>query len=60
MAEIIGCFQLTFLPGLLMKGGWRTGRKRAGRPRYHGRKIGEQMMVEAVRMSRARAAGSCN
>lgn len=53
--EIIGCFQLTFLPGLLMKGGWRAQVEsvRVDR-RYRGRKIGEQMMVEAVRMSRAK------
>ena len=53
--EIVGCFQLTFLPGLLMKGGWRAQVEsvRVDR-RYRGRKIGEQLMAEAVRMSRAK------
>lgn len=52
--EVVGCFQLTFLPGLLLKGGWRAQIEgvRVDR-RFRGRKIGEQMLAEAVRMSRA-------
>jgi ribosomal protein S18 acetylase RimI-like enzyme len=53
--EIVGCFQLTFLPGLLLKGGWRAQVEsvRVDR-RYRGRKIGEQMMAEAIKISRAK------
>src|SRR5262245_44859524 len=52
--DIVGCFQLTFLPGLLLKGGWRAqieGVRVDGR--FRRQKIGEQMVAEAVKMSRA-------
>jgi len=52
--EVVGCFQLTFLPGLLLKGGWHAQIEgvRVDR-RFRGRKIGEQMLAQAVQMSRA-------
>ena len=53
--EIVGCMQLTFLPGLLLKGGWlaQVEGVRVDR-RMRGRKIGERMIAEAVAISRAR------
>jgi ribosomal protein S18 acetylase RimI-like enzyme len=52
---VIGCFQLTFLPGLLLKGGWRAQLEGVRVEASHrGRRIGEQMVAEVVKMARAR------
>jgi ribosomal protein S18 acetylase RimI-like enzyme len=52
---IVGCMQLTFLPGMLLKGGWlaQVEGVRVDRA-LRGQKIGEQMITAAVGMSRAR------
>jgi ribosomal protein S18 acetylase RimI-like enzyme len=52
---IVGCMQLTFLPGMLLKGGWlaQVEGVRVDRA-MRGRKIGEQMIAAAVEMSRAK------
>jgi len=52
---IVGCMQLTFLPGMLLKGGWlaQVEGVRVDR-RMRGRKIGEQMIAAAVALSRTR------
>ena len=50
---IVGCLQLTFLPGLLMRGGWRAqieGVRVDSRHRRH--RIGEQMIMAAVELAR--------
>jgi GNAT superfamily N-acetyltransferase len=51
---IVGCLQLTFLPGLLLRGGLRAQVEGVRVDRRHrGRKIGERMIAEAVAMARA-------
>ncbi|MDR3467535.1 MAG: GNAT family N-acetyltransferase [Xanthobacteraceae bacterium] len=50
---VVGCLQLTFLPGLLLKGGWRAqieGVRVDSRMRRH--RIGEQMIMAAVALAR--------
>ncbi len=52
---VVGCLQLTFLPGLLLKGGWRAqieGVRVDSRYRRHG--IGEHMIMAAVALARDR------
>jgi len=49
---VAGCLQLTFLPGLLMHGGWRAqieGVRVDSRHRRH--RIGEQMIMAAVELA---------
>jgi ribosomal protein S18 acetylase RimI-like enzyme len=50
---VVGCLQLTFLPGLLLQGGWRAqieGVRVDSRHRRH--RIGEQMIMAAVALAR--------
>lgn len=54
-SAIVGCLQLTFLPGLLLQGGWRAqieGVRVDSRYRRHG--IGEGMILAAVALARER------
>ena len=52
---IVGCMQLTFLPGILLKGGWRAQVEGVRVDRnYRSRGIGEQMMAAAAAMGRAK------
>ena len=53
--QVVGCFQLTFLPGLTYQGGWRAQIESvfvAGEKRGQG--IGEQMMAHAIDLAKAR------
>ena len=56
--RVVGCLQLTFLPGLSQKGAWRAqveGVRVDSTLRGSG--IGNKMMIEAMRMSRERGCG---
>lgn len=52
---VAGCLQLTFIPGLSHRGGWRAQIEgvRVGRA-LRGRRIGEKMMEDVIAMARAR------
>jgi ribosomal protein S18 acetylase RimI-like enzyme len=52
---VVGCMQMTFVPGMLLKGGLlaQVEGVRVDRT-MRGRKIGEQMMAGAVAMAHAR------
>ncbi len=53
--DIIGCMQLTFLPGLLLKGGWRAQIEGVRvDSRHRGGKIGERLVGAAIAMARAK------
>ncbi|MGO9358789.1 MAG: GNAT family N-acetyltransferase [Xanthobacteraceae bacterium] len=50
---IVGCLQLTCLPGLLLKGGWRAQIEGVRvDSRLRGRRIGERMIMAAVELAR--------
>jgi ribosomal protein S18 acetylase RimI-like enzyme len=50
---VVGCLQLTCLPGLLLKGGWRAQIEGVRvDSRLRGRRIGERMILAAVELAR--------
>lgn len=53
--SVAGCLQLTFIPGLSRRGGWRMQVESVRVAReVRGRGVGEKMMAEVIAMAKAR------